>query len=63
MIPSMPKLCTVKELAEYLGVSHHEGYAAIKDIPETCVIRLGGRIRVNLDALKQWIDSGGKVPA
>lgn len=61
MTQALPTLFTVKQLADYLGLSHHEGYAAIKEIPENCVVRFGSRIRVNMDALKAWIESGGKL--
>lgn len=58
---TLPKLASVKDFAAYLGLNHHEGYAALQKIPSNCVIRIGGRIRVNIDALAAWINSGGSL--
>ena len=58
---TLPKLCTVREFAQHFGLSEHQGYEAIPQLPDTCVVRLGRRIRINLDNLAAWINSGGAL--
>ena len=58
---NLPQLANVKDFANYIGVSHHEGYAALQKIPSHCVVRIGNRVRVNMDALATWINSGGAL--
>ena len=36
---------------------------AAKQLPESCVIRFGRRIRINADAVRDWLNGGGKTPA
>lgn len=43
-------------LAEFLEISVQAAYEKVrtKKIPEHCVVRLGGRIRVNEDLVRAW---------
>lgn len=58
---TLPKLATVREFATHFGLSEHQGYEALPQLPENCVIRLGRRIRINLDNLAAWLNSGGTL--
>lgn len=61
MITSLPKVIRVEEFAQSFGLSMHQGYEAIKQMPNGIVIRLGRRIRLNADALAAWLSAGGSV--
>lgn len=51
----------VKETAESLGVSRAKAYELIAagEIPS---VRLGGSVRVPVEALRTWVDSQTKKP-
>ncbi len=57
----MKNSLTVPEAAKELGVSHWAVYDLIRRgrIPPGVVYRVGRAIRVNHDALRQWIAGGG----
>jgi excisionase family DNA binding protein len=54
----MPKLMTVQEVAEYLGVSVNRVYdlAAARIIP---FVKVGRLLRFDPDRLAEWVRNGG----
>lgn len=54
------RLLSASEVAEILGVRKMRVYALLKSgiIP---VVRLGRQVRVNKDALDDWIGAGGQA--
>ena len=59
------KLGTGKRAAEILGVSQGRFYDLVRThvLPPGVVVRLGRQIRVDEDALEEWIKSGGQALA
>ena len=56
-----PKLLTVAEAAQALGVGVRRLYKLHKDLPTGVVVRLGGSLRFNEDRLLEWVFSGGSI--
>ena len=56
------ELMTAEEVAGVLGVSRQRVYALIREgvIPSGVSVQLGRQVRVNPDALEEWIRAGGK---
>ena len=53
----------IEWLAGFLGVSKWAAYEAVKkrQIPTSCVVRLGRRLRVNEELVRAW--SANQLPA
>ena len=65
-IEGIPNIRRVEWLIEVLDLdSRKQAYdiIAAKQLPESCVIRFGRRIRINADAVRDWLTGGGKTPA
>lgn len=61
-----PNLLTARALALLLDTTREAVYQRVQrgDIPASCVVRLGHRLRFRTDAVTAWIDSmTGKVAA
>jgi hypothetical protein len=51
-----------KDLAEILGVNRVRAYEIAKQLPPGVLVKIGERqFRVNLPALRAWIEAGGKL--
>lgn len=58
---ALPRLATVEEFAQHLGLKVHQGYAHLKHLPDDCLFRLGKRVWINLDNLRAHMDQGKPV--
>lgn len=58
---ALPKVIPVEEFAAHFGLSKHQGYEAVQQLPPGVVVRLGRRIRINVEALKDWLSKGGSL--
>ncbi len=47
---------TVKEMAAYLNIGHNTAYELVHSKGFYPAFKIGRKILVNLDKLKQWID-------
>lgn len=58
---AIPRLLTVVEAAEYLGISRNGLYIQVRagKVPH---YRVGGSIRFDLDDLKAWLKSNRRGP-
>lgn len=63
MVTALPKVIRVEEFAAHFGLSLHQGYEAVQQLPPGIVVRLGRRIRINVDALQDWLSKGGDLKA
>ena len=63
MINTLPRLGNVSDLAQVLSVSQHEAYEAAKLLPAGVQVRIGRRLRIDLDRLAQWLSAGGTLGA
>ena len=54
----LKRLLTVKELANYLGLTTRSIYTRKSrgSIPANCVVKLGESVRFDLDEINKWID-------
>ena len=61
----MGKLMKAQRASGILGVSNQRFYELVRTavIPPGVVVRLGRQIRINEDALSEWIDHGGQALA
>ena len=52
------RLLTVKELANYLGLTTKSVYTRKSrgTIPENCIVKLGESVRFDLTEVNKWID-------
>ncbi len=51
-----------KDLAAILKVNRVRAYEIAKQLPPGVLVKIGERqLRVNLPALREWIDAGGKL--
>jgi len=51
-----------KDLAQILGVNRVRAYEIAKRLPPGVLVKIGERqFRVNLPALHEWIEAGGKL--
>lgn len=53
------RLLTVKELANYLGLTVRSVYTRKSrgSIPVNCIVKLGESVRFDLDEINKWIDN------
>lgn len=54
---SLPEVCSVRDVASYLGVAENSVYAAIRS-GELPAVRLGRRVLVSRAALMRWLTGG-----
>ncbi len=59
------RLITAKSTAEILGVSEGRVYEMVRTnlLPRGVVVHLGRQIRIDRDALEEWIRAGGQALA
>lgn len=58
-------LLTLQNTADILNVKYPRVAEMVRTgtIPDTCIVRLGRQIRINPDALEQFVRNGGKALA
>lgn len=61
MAITLPKVIRIEEFAQHFGLSRHQGYEAARKLPPGVIVRLGRRIRINVDALQDWLAKGGSL--
>ncbi len=61
MVTALPQVIRVEEFAQHFGLSRHQGYEAAQKLPPGVIVRLGRRIRINVEALQEWISKGGSL--
>jgi excisionase family DNA binding protein len=63
-VPSVapPRLLTVAETAEYLGMNKNSVYTACREGRIPCYRVNGWSIRVDFDELKAWLESSRPKP-
>jgi excisionase family DNA binding protein len=59
----MEQLLTIKDAAAAMRVSTKAAYAMVAGgtIPGSCVVRLGGRVRIDPVRLREFLESGGSA--
>lgn len=57
----LPTLIKVAEFAQKAGLSRSQAYEVVRRMPEGVKVRLGGRVRLNLDRLCDWLSQGGNI--
>lgn len=61
---SVPRLIDVDEVQQIFHLkSKSQTYEVMRRLPKGVLVHLGRRVRVNADALSQWLGSGGTQPA
>ena len=57
-MPEFKRLLTVKELANYLGITVKSVYTrkCRGSIPANCIVKLGELIRFDIAEINKWID-------
>jgi hypothetical protein len=60
----MEQLGTVKDGSAYTRVTVKAFYGMVADgtIPRACVVRLGHRLRIDMQRLREFVDGGGTKP-
>ena len=55
------RLATAQDVAEYLNLPLSTLYDRARTVPPTIpgVVRIGRRLRFDLDAIEEWVDAGG----
>lgn len=56
---TIPKLIGVEEFAEQAGLSRYCAYDMVRKMPKGVVVRLGRRVRLDADRLREWLNAGG----
>lgn len=57
----LPQLIRVEDFAQTFGLSVHQGYQAVRQLPPGVVVRLGRRIRLDAQKLNTWLAQGGSI--
>lgn len=57
--PTARPLGTASDLATRLSVDRHRAYELIRQGRVPGVVRIGRQIRIDLDAVEEWIAAGG----
>lgn len=61
MNTGFPNLIKVEQFAKDANLSRTQAYGVVAKMPDGVKVRLGGRVRLNEDKLKEWIEQGGNV--
>ncbi|TVP49953.1 MAG: DNA-binding protein [Gemmatimonadales bacterium] len=54
-------LGTVEDLATRLNAPRHRGYQLAREGKVPGVVRIGRQIRIDMDAVEEWISAGGDL--
>lgn len=56
-----PRFITVAEVAQRLGLSRSTSYDLVRRLPPGTRVRVGQLVRIDAEALEQWIKAGGDL--
>ncbi len=62
-VQPLPTLITVQEFAKVMHVTRAVAYAIVDNMPPGVKVKFGGRVRVNQDRLREWIEAGADFQA
>ena len=57
----LPRLIKIEEFAAAWGITGHQKYAAVRRLPAGVRVRLGTRVRINLERVQAWFAAGGEL--
>ncbi len=62
-VVAMPVLIRIPDWGAQNGMTRSQSYAAVDKMPASVKVRIGGRLRLHADRLRQYLNDGGDLAA